>query len=308
MSLNHIFNRFDEVIYINFISSEIPGELPSITDYRILEINSDLQSAPQTKPALARSLWTNANRNILIVSDDFGRAMRCFLSLDWPLPAYYIDLAVEQKNLSNGLLGKDASITSYSVDFLFREILGKADYIYSLKRGEYLKAAAVIENNGIPFDKKTLSHIQNNRKVVREQLITKYDENKFYVNGSFSNTTFSKFLIKKNISWPLDVEGNLILDKDVFEKRADSHPVLNDTFKLRSYLSKLNQFCLPTGYDNRNRCCLMPFKAKTSRNQPSNSDFIFGQPAWLRGLIKPTKGNGIAYICLLYTSPSPRDS
>ena len=36
--------------------------------------------------------------------------------------------------------------------------------------------------------------------------------------------------------------------------------------------------------------------AVTSRNQPSNTKFIFGPARWMRGLIKPPEGCGLAYI------------
>ena len=53
---------------------------------------------------------------------------------------------------------------------------------------------------------------------------------------------------------------------------------------------------LAVGRDGRNRTWLAPFRARTSRNQPSNAKFIFGPSAWLRSLIKPEPGHGIAYI------------
>jgi DNA polymerase I-like protein with 3'-5' exonuclease and polymerase domains len=40
---------------------------------------------------------------------------------------------------------------------------------------------------------------------------------------------------------------------------------------------------------------LSAFSSKTSRNQPSNSDFIFGPSCWLRALIKPWPGRAVAY-------------
>ena len=48
--------------------------------------------------------------------------------------------------------------------------------------------------------------------------------------------------------------------------------------------------------DGRNRCLLSAFRSRTGRNQPSNSKFIFGPSVWLRGLIKPPPGYGLAYI------------
>src|SRR5262249_20836997 len=41
---------------------------------------------------------------------------------------------------------------------------------------------------------------------------------------------------------------------------------------------------------------LSAFRSRTSRNQPSNTRFIFGPSVWLRGLVKPPPGQGLAYI------------
>jgi DNA polymerase I len=53
---------------------------------------------------------------------------------------------------------------------------------------------------------------------------------------------------------------------------------------------------LAVGSDGRNRTLLSAFRARTGRNQPSNTKFIFGPAVWLRGLIKPPPGHGIAYV------------
>jgi hypothetical protein len=53
---------------------------------------------------------------------------------------------------------------------------------------------------------------------------------------------------------------------------------------------------LTVGRDGRNRTMLSAFRARTGRNQPSNTKFIFGPSVWLRGLIKPPPGYGVAYI------------
>jgi len=66
--------------------------------------------------------------------------------------------------------------------------------------------------------------------------------------------------------------------------------------ELRSALSELRLNDLAVGRDGRNRCLVSAFQARTGRNQPSNSRFIFGPSVWLRGLIKPPPGHGVAYI------------
>ena len=50
------------------------------------------------------------------------------------------------------------------------------------------------------------------------------------------------------------------------------------------------------GPDGRNRTMLSPFGARTGRNTPSNTKFIFGPAVWLRSLIKPGPGRAAAYV------------
>jgi hypothetical protein len=66
--------------------------------------------------------------------------------------------------------------------------------------------------------------------------------------------------------------------------------------ELRVALSQLRLNDLTVGADGRNRCLLSAFRAKTGRNQPSNSRFIFGPSRWLRALIRPPEGYGLAYV------------
>jgi DNA polymerase I-like protein with 3'-5' exonuclease and polymerase domains len=66
--------------------------------------------------------------------------------------------------------------------------------------------------------------------------------------------------------------------------------------ELRSSLADLRLNDLAVGRDGRNRTILSAFRSTTSRNQPSNSKFIFGPSVWIRGLIKPPPGYGVAYV------------
>jgi len=66
--------------------------------------------------------------------------------------------------------------------------------------------------------------------------------------------------------------------------------------ELRVSLSQMRLAELAVGPDGRNRCLLSAFRSKTGRNQPSNAKFIFGPAVWLRGLIQPRPGFGLAYV------------
>jgi hypothetical protein len=88
----------------------------------------------------------------------------------------------------------------------------------------------------------------------------------------------------------------LALDDDTFREMARSSPEVALMRELRYALSQLRLSDLAVGSDGRNRVMLSPFGAKTSRNTPSNSKFIFGPSTWLRSLIKPEQDRAIAYV------------
>src|SRR5262249_12947521 len=73
-------------------------------------------------------------------------------------------------------------------------------------------------------------------------------------------------------------------------------PAVQELADLRNSISQLRLNDLAVGKDGRNRTLLSAFASKTSRNQPSNSKYIFGLSRWMRGLIKPPPGHGLAYI------------
>ena len=53
---------------------------------------------------------------------------------------------------------------------------------------------------------------------------------------------------------------------------------------------------LAVGSDGRNRTILSAFRSRTGRCQPSNTKYIFGPSVWLRSLIQPPQGWGVAYL------------
>jgi DNA polymerase I len=74
------------------------------------------------------------------------------------------------------------------------------------------------------------------------------------------------------------------------------HPEVAPIRELRHALGQLRLNSLAVGPDGRNRVLLSAFQARTGRNQPSNSQFIFGPACWLRPLIRPEPGKAIAYV------------
>jgi hypothetical protein len=117
-----------------------------------------------------------------------------------------------------------------------------------------------------------------------------------YEDRTFKADKFARYLNQNQIPWPLLESGKLALDNDTFRHQAMAYPMISPLRELRSALSDLRLNDLAVGRDARNRTMLSAFRSRTGRNQPSNTKYIFGPSVWLRGLIKPPPGHGVAYI------------
>lgn len=168
---------------------------------------------------------------------------------------------------------------------------------HALLRGRYMKAAAQIEYNGIPIDSKMLTRLSSQWEPIQSDLISVIDKQYGVFEGrTFKKDKFSAWLIQNNIPWPRLESGTLDLQDDTFKEMARIYHAIAPLRELRFALSQMRLSELPVGLDGRNRCLLSAFRARTGRNQPSNSKFIFGPSVWLRCLIQPKPGYGLAYV------------
>jgi hypothetical protein len=176
-------------------------------------------------------------------------------------------------------------------------MLPNIDLPRALLRGRYMVAAARIERNGVPIDTTTLGYLNCYWSDIQDQLITDIDANYgVYEGRTFKVNRFAAWLAQNDIPWPRLDSGKLDLSEDTFRQMARAHPSVAPLRELRSALSQMRLSNLQVGNDGRNRTSLSAFQARTGRNQPSNTKFIFGPSVWLRGLIQPPPGYGIAYI------------
>jgi DNA polymerase I len=184
-----------------------------------------------------------------------------------------------------------------SLTRLLPKMMPELDLPQALLRGCYMNAAAQIEHNGIPIDVAMLESLRQHWADIQDRLIAEIDEDYGVFEGrTFKSALFSKWLEKNRVPWPRLISGELNLQDDTFREMARSHPSVAPVRELRVALSQMRLSDLAVGKDGRNRCLLSAFRARTSRNQPSNSKFIFGPAVWLRGLIRPEPGWGLAYI------------
>jgi DNA polymerase-1 len=132
---------------------------------------------------------------------------------------------------------------------------------------------------------------------IQEKLIERIDADYGVFDGrTFKLDRFEAWLARAGIPWPRLESGRLDLGDDTFRQMARIYPAISPVRELRSSLADLRLNDLAVGRDGRNRTILSAFRARTGRNQPSNSRFIFGPSVWIRSLIKPPAGMAVAYI------------
>jgi DNA polymerase I len=228
------------------------------------------------------------------------------------LTHYGLDsIGVEEKQdmidliLSGGPWSRDevCAILNYcqsDVDALRRllpAMLPRIDLPRALYRGRYMAAVAAMEWNGVPINRDWLHALRENWEPIQDRLILRIDPDYgVYEGRTFKTNLFERYLVRNNIPWPRLPSGRLNLEDDTFREMARVFQVLNPLRELRHALSEMRLNDLAVGSDGRNRCLLSPFGAKSGRNTPSNTRFIFGPAVWLRHLITPPPGHGLAYI------------
>jgi hypothetical protein len=180
---------------------------------------------------------------------------------------------------------------------LLPAMLPRVDLPRALLRGRYMAAAARMEHAGVPIDVTTLARFRAHWTDIQDELIARIDADYGCFDGrTFKRDRFAAWLMRANIPWPRLEGGELDLSDDAFREGAKAHAEVSPLRELRSALSDLRLNDFAVGKDGRNRLILSAFQARTGRNQPSNSRFIFGPSTWLRGLIKPPRGYGVAYV------------
>jgi len=164
----------------------------------------------------------------------------------------------------------------------------------ALLRGRYMCAVSAVEYNGTPIDADMLARLREHWTGIQDRLIKVIDRDYgVYEGRTFKMDRFGRWLAAQGIPWPMLDSGHLDLSEEAFRQQAKGYPQVSPLHELRSSLAGLRLNDLAVGADGRNRCLMSAFRARTGRNQPSNSRYIFGPSVWLRGLIKPEPGHAL---------------
>ena len=171
------------------------------------------------------------------------------------------------------------------------------DWPRAVLRGRYAAAVARMERAGTPIDSALFRRLGENWESLKADLIASVDADfGVYEGTTFKSVRFAAWLHARGIRWPRHPSGSLALDHDSFGDMVKRWPELRPLHELRATLGRMRLTGLEVGADGRNRCSILGFGSVTGRNQPSTSKFIFGPAKWMRSLIRPPEGYGLAYI------------
>jgi hypothetical protein len=170
-----------------------------------------------------------------------------------------------------------------------------------LFRGRYMAAVQVIEQNGVPFDAPLLEEIRQKRLSVIRQLADRLEKQHhfgIYDGTHFTHEGFNAWVRQHRLRWPRTATGMAAVDDATLRRMAETRPdlPLRALYECKRSIGMLSKFEITVDPDGRSRCWLAPLRSETGRNSPSNSKFVFGAPSWMRVLVKPPEGYGVAYV------------
>jgi hypothetical protein len=260
----------------------------------------------------------------LIVTFDAQEVVASHLALGWRVPERIVDLMIEFRNVSNGHRGpaigglagallwfgqstagsyaRSASPTCMrdrlaAVARLYGAMRVTLDLGRALLRGRYCCAVARIEATGIPVDRRAVEQLAIDWPATKRRIVEIVDGSYGVFRHSRLNAgDFADWTERQGIAWPTLANRRLDLGDDAFREMARTHPVVRPLKELRTTLNSFDPSALAIGRDGRNRTPLRPFASSTGRNQPSTKAFVLGTAAWVRHLIKPRPGFGLALI------------
>ena len=183
---------------------------------------------------------------------------------------------------------------------LFLAMYPDIDWPQARLRGLYTAAVgAIIEHEGIPIDGPLFRRLSGVWDSIKARYISEIEATynyQFHVGGSFNHGRFMDWLAAEGMTWQFTGTGSPKLDDDTFREMERRYPQLGSLRRLFSHILEMKVTSLPVGVDDRNRCLSSVFATVTGRTMPSSAKHIWGQTRWIRGLIRPPEGYGLAVL------------
>jgi DNA polymerase-1 len=171
---------------------------------------------------------------------------------------------------------------------------------HALFRAKFQWAMAQQERRGVPLNGPLLQRIRRQWDGMKAGLVRELDQQfQCYevVDGvpHWRDRLFEDYIRRHGMAWPRHASGSFDLTDQTFREMAGRYPQIEPLRELRYSLSKLKLNSLSVGSDGRNRVLLSAYGAKTARNAPSNSKYVYGPAKWIRYLITPAIGRVLVH-------------
>jgi len=177
---------------------------------------------------------------------------------------------------------------------LFLKMYEGIDWPQARLRGLYTEVVgACIEHTGIPLDGTLFRRLTAAWDAIKHRYIVEIEKTygyQFHIDGHFNHGRFMDWLAGQKMPWLFTDTGAPKLDDNTFREMERRYPRLGPLRRLFSHILDMKVVSLPVGQDFRNRCLSSVFSTMTGRTMPSPALHIWGQPAWIRGLIRPPEG------------------
>lgn len=318
-------NLFASVWIVIFTVSRRPGEVVSPVALAAQDASSgNLIEIGVPRLLSVRHAPYPTGPQALLVTVDAALVVACHLALGWRVPERILDLMVEHRNASGeepaklvggaagaslryGLSATSALTTGRSPEQMRLRLALAGDLLVgmapeldigrALLRGRYLCAVARINAVGVPVDVETIGQLADDWPAVWRRLVDIVDEPYgLHRDSRLDEAALAAWLDDRNIPWPVLTDGRLNLGDDAFRDMARTYPELRPIKELRATVLGFDPSAITVGRDRRNRTPLRPFASRTGRNQPSAKESVIGSATWIRHLILPTAGTGLALI------------
>jgi hypothetical protein len=161
----------------------------------------------------------------------------------------------------------------------------------ALFRGRYTIPITEIMHTGIPVDMDTWQRLYNRREDIQHEVVAHCE---VYDGTTFKIDRFEQWLVDRGLVevWPRTASGRLSTSDATFHDFARFADVEN-LRQIRQVVDHLRKPSFQV-HAGRNYFNILPFLAETSRN--ATIGCLFQAPIWLRGLIQPPQGTGLAYV------------
>ena len=301
---------------IRFETSGIPGDIHPTYFQAIRADNSDRYEGNVEELSIPR-FPVDPETSIIVFDGEI--TMACWIKLGWPKPGHIIDLWIEMRARTNGLIkakelsfekcielfdlefprgGPDSLGGLYALQDIWWHLRLRGHELFlAQQRGENLWDTAVIVNTGVPVDVDMIHRFEQHWSSAKSRLIRSVDrEYGVFLGHYLSPEQFVKYLKHNNLRWPVDDDGSLKLDLDSMKDMARGNAKLRKLYQLLRGLKQIRPLKIRIGSDGCNRCRLHPYWTQTGRFQFLNAESVFSLPSSMRGFISPKPGHVIIYL------------